>query len=147
MLTPLVQTVVQDHNYPVVGVSDVEAFLAERDHVVLFFSELMKPEPEAADVAVILPELERAFDGQFEVAAVGWDAQRELQRRYRFKKYPSLVFLRRGVYLGVVSGVLDWSDYLTRVADILAAEPSEPPPMVLPGAQRQEAAQATEVTS
>lgn len=147
MLTPLVQTVVQEHGYPVVGVSDVDAFLAARDHVVLFFSELMKPEPEAADVAIILPELERAFEGRFAVAAVGWDAQRELQRRYRFKKYPSLVFLRRGDYLGVISGVLDWNDYLARVAAILEAEPSEPPPMVLPGNPRPAEAQATEVTS
>lgn len=147
MLTPLVQTIVETHNYPVIGASEIDAFLAEREHVVLFFSELMKPVPEAADVAVILPELERAFDGRFEVAVVGWESQRDLQRQYRFTKYPSLVFVRRAEYLGVISGVLDWTDYLARVESILQSEPCEPPPMVLPGVKPPVNAAAQEVTS
>lgn len=133
MYAVLVQKMLREHGYPVVDTESVQAFLADRDVVVLFFTELMKPVPETADVAVILPELERAFDGRFEVAVVAWEAQRDLQLRYRFMKYPSLVFLRRGEYLGVISGVLDWSDYLAEIERLLAAEPCEPPPMALPG--------------
>ena len=133
MYAVLVQNMLREHGYPIVDNDSVQAFLAERDVVVLFFTELMKPVPETADVAVILPELERAFDGRFEVAVVAWEAQRDLQLRYRFMKYPSLVFLRRGEYLGVISGVLDWSDYLAEIERLLVAETSEPPPMVLPG--------------
>ena len=129
----LVQNMLKEHDYPVVNADSVGPFLAERDVVVLFFTELMKPVPETADVAVILPELQRAFEGRFEVAVVAWEAQRDLQLKYRFMKYPSLVFLRRGEYLGVISGVLDWSDYLAEIERLLVAEPCEPPPMVLPG--------------
>lgn len=133
MYAPLVQNMLREHGYPVVDADSTEAFLRERDVVVLFFTELMKPVPETADVAVILPELERAFEGRFDVAVVAWEAQRDLQLRYRFLKYPSLVFLRRGEYLGVISGVLDWSDYLAEIERLLVAEACEPPPMVLPG--------------
>ena len=133
MYAALVQNMLKEHGYPVVDADSVGPFLAEREVAVLFFTELMKPVPETADVAVILPELERAFEGRFEVAVVAWEAQRDLQLKYRFMKYPSLVFLRRGEYLGVLSGVLDWSDYLAEIERLLVAEPCEPPPMTLPG--------------
>jgi hydrogenase-1 operon protein HyaE len=131
--TPIVRTMIEASQYPVIGINDIEDFTATHRFAVLFFTELMKPVPETADVAVILPELERAFSGRFAVAVVAWEAQRELQRRFRFSKYPSLVFLREGEYLGAISGVLDWTDYLAEVAAILEAEPSEPPPFAFPG--------------
>lgn len=133
MYSPLVQNMIKTHNYAVVNSDNVDSFLEAHDTVVLFFTELMKPVPETGDVAVILPELERAFEGRFAVAVVAWEAQRDLQLKYRFMKYPSLVFLRGGEYLGVVSGVLDWTDYLDAVADVLESDVSEPPPFQFPG--------------
>jgi hydrogenase-1 operon protein HyaE len=140
---PIIQNMIDTYAYPVVGLDTLDDFISANPYVVLFFSELMKPVPEAADVAVILPELQEAFAGRFVVAVVAWEAQRDLQRRFRFTKYPSLVFLREGEYLGAISGVLDWADYLADVDRILAAEPSEPPPFVLPG-QDAPSAPATE---
>jgi len=119
--------------YPVVTLDSLDAFCESGETVVLFFTELMKPVPETADVAVILPEVERAFAGRFCVGVVAWEAQRDLQLRFRFTRYPSLVFLRNGEYLGAISGVLDWTDYLREVEAVLSAEVSEPPPFVLPG--------------
>ena len=133
MHSPIVRNMIEARQYPVIGLDEIENFTGTHRFAVLFFTELMKPVPETADVAVILPELERAFDGRFAVAVVAWEAQRDLQRRFRFSKYPSLVFLKDGEYLGAISGVLDWTDYLVRVAAILEAEPSEPPPFAFPG--------------
>lgn len=133
MYSPIVQNMIESRQYPLVNLDTLDEFTAAHRFTVLFFTQLMKPVPETADVAVILPELERAFDDRFAVAVVAWEAQRDLQRRFRFSKYPSLVFLRDGEYLGAISGVLDWTDYLTDVAAILEAEPSEPPPFVFPG--------------
>lgn len=144
MYAPLVQNMLKTHDYAVVNLDTLEEFTDAHEHVVLFFTELMKPVPETADVAVILPELEKAFEGRFTVGVVAWEAQRDLQLRYRFTKYPSLVFLRNGDYLGAISGVLDWSDYLVEIERILVAEVSEPPPFVLPG---QPAAPAMEQSS
>ncbi len=133
MYSPLVQNMLSTHQYAVVTLDTLEEFTASHDVVVLFFTELMKPVPETADVAVILPELEKAFDGRFKVGVVSWEAQRDLQLRYRFPKYPALVFLKGGDYLGAIPGVLDWTDYLAEIERILSAEVSEPPPFVLPG--------------
>ncbi len=134
MTAPIVQNMIDTHGYPVVTTEGFEAFAASNEYVVLFFHQLMKPVPETADVAVILPELDKAFADRFTVGVVAWEAQRDLQLKFRFRKYPSLVFLKDGGYLGVISGVLDWSDYLVEIETILNAEVSEPPPFVLPGA-------------
>ena len=133
MHSPMVQNMLETQDYPVVTHDSLDEFFASSEIVVLFFTQLMKPVPETADVAVILPEIEKAFAGRFRIGVVSWEAQRELQLKYRFTKYPSLVFLRDGDYLGAITGVLDWSDYLREVESILAAEVSEPPPFVLPG--------------
>ncbi|MEE4162208.1 MAG: hypothetical protein V2I25_06830 [Woeseiaceae bacterium] len=145
MYAPLVQTMIETHGYPVVTLDTLDEFTAANPTVVLFFTELMKPVPETSDVAVILPELERAFEGRFAVGVVAWEAQRDLQRKFRFNKYPALVFLRDGEYLGAIPGVLDWADYLADVERILSAEPSEPPPFVFPG-QENAAVPTTEQT-
>lgn len=136
MYSPLVQNMLKTHDYKVVNLDTVEEFTKTHENVVLFFTELMKPVPETADVAVILPELEKAFAGRFTVGVVAWEAQRDLQLRFRFPKYPSLVFLKHGEYLGAIPGVLDWADYLVEIERILDAEVTEPPPFVLPGQAR-----------
>ena len=133
MYSPLVQSMLETHDYPVVSLDSLDAFCEANEIVVLFFTELMKPVPETADVAVILPEIEKAFGGRFAVGVVAWEAQRDLQLRFRFTKYPALVFLTGGEYLGAIQGVLDWADYTAEVERILSADVSEPPPFALPG--------------
>ena len=128
MFAPLVQAMIDRHGYPVLGASEIPDFAADNDVVALFFTDIMKPLPETADVAVILPELVAAFDGRFAVAVVAPGDQRPLQAVYRFRRYPSLVFLRNGEYVGAVTRVLDWNDYLAEIERLLAAEPTEPPP-------------------
>ncbi len=56
-----------------------------------------------------------------------------MQRRYRFNAFPALVFLRGSGYLGAICRVLNWQEYLSEIASILALEPSVPPPFELPG--------------
>ncbi len=134
MYSPLVRNMLETEKYPLLAGEDLARFTDTHEFVVLFFTQAMKPVPETDDVAVILPELVKAFAGRFEVAVVSFESQRELQLKFRFSKYPALVFLKDGEYLGAVTGVLDWSDYLAEIETILAAEPSEPPPFHIPGA-------------
>ena len=67
--------------------------------------------PESHDVAVILPELIKAFSGRLQAAVIAKPIERELQARFRFTSWPSLVFLRNGEYLGVIAGIRDWQEY------------------------------------
>ena len=132
MFSPPVQQMLERHGYPVLGGATLQAFLDEHGEAVLFFTEHAEKFPETNDVAMILPELVKAFDGRFAAAVIALADQRKLQMQYGFREWPTLVFLRRGEYLGAVSRVQDWSVYLAEISRILAAGPSRPPEFLLP---------------
>lgn len=132
MPSPLIREMIEQHGYPLVDTDNVDAFLQAREDVVLFFTENPLHFPESDDVAVILPELMRAFAGRLEAAVVASRTERELWRRYNFSGWPSLVFLRRGQYLGAITRVQDWQVYIEKIEALLAGEPATPPAVEVP---------------
>ena len=132
MFAPLIQALIDRHGWRLVTRETLDDFLSAQDEVVLFFSGDAERLDESSDVAVILPEILKVFGGRLTAGVVERDFERELQRRYRFSAFPALVLLRKGGYLGAVSRMKDWDVYLGEIADILAREPSEPPPFKLP---------------
>ena len=132
MFSALLSTIIQREGLAVVGHDGIDERLSDVDHAVLFFSGDANRLAESDDVAVVLPELVKAFGGVLTPFVVDRDSERDLQRRYRFNSFPSLVVLRRGGYLGTIQGVRDWADYLEEIAAILSREPSTPPPFKFP---------------
>jgi hydrogenase-1 operon protein HyaE len=118
---PLLERLVRDCGVPEVDAGSVDAFLATPGDAVLFFSEDPKQHPESADVAVILPELLKSFPGRLRAAFVARASERELQKRYGFARWPALVFLRDGDYVGAITGIHDWDVFLDKVRELLAA--------------------------
>lgn len=111
----------------VLTADNFDFFVYGHDEVVLFFSNNPALFPESHDVAVILPELLKRFAGRLHAALIDTTIERELQARFRFTSWPSLVFLRRGEYLGTITGIQDWSGFCAEFERILALSPSEPP--------------------
>lgn len=115
------------HGYPLLDADNYDFFVHGHETVVLFFCNDAIQFPESNDVAVILPELVQALDGRLQAAIIGKSIERELQARFHFTGWPTLVFLRNGEYLGAVTGIRGWQEYRQEIAGILAAEPSQPP--------------------
>lgn len=126
MTTPVARLVSQ-YGLPLLNADNFDHFVYGNADVVLFFAGDPVMFPESADLAVILPELLKAFSGLMQGALVDRGIERELQARYRFTGWPTLIFLRRGEYLGTISGLRDWPEYGREITRILAAEPSQPP--------------------
>ena len=124
---PLVQRLVSDHGATWVTPEPLAAFAEQAGDRVLFFSGDPVRFPECLDVAVVLPELQRSFPGRFQVGVVRRDGEDEVARRYGAQRWPSLVFVRDGRYVATVAGMLDWTDYLARVAEALDTPTSRPP--------------------
>lgn len=118
---PLLERLLRDCGVPEVDATSVDAFLAGDGDAVLFFSEDPLQHPESGDVAVVLPELLAAFRGRLRAALVARASERELQKRYGFARWPALVFLRHGDYVGAITGIQDWDDYLQQVESLLSA--------------------------
>ena len=108
------------------GPDTVAAWEAEPGTAVLFFAGDPVRFPEALDLAVVLPELHAAFGG-FRVGVAPRAHEDALARRWAVQRWPSLVFVRDGQWLGTVSGMKDWDDFVREVGAVLAA-PGQPRP-------------------
>jgi len=125
MPSPLIKTMIEQYNYPVLNVDTLDEFIQSQQECVLFFTENPTRFPESDDVAMILPELVKEYGNRFSAAVIEQDSQRKLQARYDFKEWPTLVFLRHGDYLGHISRVQDWNEYIMQINELLTSEPKK----------------------
>ncbi len=123
----LLDNLVTRHGYPLLDLAGADAFLMDDDVQVLLFAGDPVKHPEALDLAVILPEVMRHFSGRCRAALVAPEAEAALQRRFGFRVWPALVFLRGGVYLGVIERVRNWGEYLSEFERLLCAKPATVP--------------------
>ena len=131
---PLIDRLVEELGYPVVDLDNHDAFVAAPGMNVVFFPGDPTTVRDATDVAVVLPELVTAFEGALRPGVVTdtFGDGKQLKMQYGFREYPSLVFVRGGEYVGTISRVQDWGDYLQRISDLFAAAPSRPPGFSIP---------------
>jgi hydrogenase-1 operon protein HyaE len=124
---PLLQRLRTQYGYPFLDDASLAGFLAQPGEAVLFFVEEPERYRETLDVAVILPELAVASGKPFRVGVLLPEAARPLAPRYGLRRWPALVFLRGGEYLGAIEGLLDWAEFRTETARLLDAPASRPP--------------------
>ena len=127
MTHPLIRRLYEEFSYPRVTLENLEAFIGEPGVSVLFFAGDPKRYKETTDVAVVLPELIAAFDGNIRAGVVEKSAELPLQKRFGFRAWPCLVFFRDGGYLGAIARMKNWSEYLEEIAELMQAETCEPP--------------------
>ena len=128
----LIDRLSDELGYPRVSAQNLDSVLQLAENTVLFFSGDPATVPEASDVAVVLPELVRHFDGRLGAGIVERADERALQALYGFEIWPALVFLRGQQYLGAISRIRDWSDYLQRIQEFLDTGPVRTPAPRIP---------------
>jgi hydrogenase-1 operon protein HyaE len=129
---PLVSRLVAQCGAHWVDAGSHDAFVGGSGDRVLFFSGDAVRFPESLDVAVVLPELQAALrrpDGSlpFLIGVVCRDHEDALARRWASQRWPALVFVRDGAYVGNLPGMQDWLDYVSKVRELLAAPTSRAP--------------------
>lgn len=129
---PLLQRLVDEYGATWVNVDTAEAILNAEGNCVLFIAGDPVRFPECLDVAVVLPELQRAFPASFRVAIAERASEDQLANRFGASRRPALVFLRYGRYVTNVSGMLDWEDYLREVGIALSMPVSRVPGVGIP---------------
>lgn len=123
----LLDRLVSKHGCSVVNAQAVDAFIGGGDPAdrVLFFTGDPVRRPEAHDVAAVLPELFALFPNRFQLALVAREDESALKARFGVMLEPSLVFLRHGAFIGVIAKILDWPEFVRRVAALLDAPATE----------------------
>jgi hydrogenase-1 operon protein HyaE len=128
----LVQKLIDTHGATPVELATLDAFVAAPGDHVLFFSGDPVRFPECLDIAVVLPELVATFRGAFNVGVVLRGTEDAVARRFGVQRWPSLVFLRDGLYVATVAGMKNWDDYLEEVSNALATTPTRAPTVGIP---------------
>ena len=126
-LHPLLARLCDGFGFSTFDAAAVDALAAGSGHVLLVFTEDPESYREALDLAVIVPELAREFAGRFAVAVLLPEPARAIAPRYGFRRWPAVVLLRDGAYVGAIDGVRDWSEYRLELAQLLEAPSSRPP--------------------
>lgn len=124
---PLLERMMAALDAPALEASDFDAWAARPGHALVVFSEDPVLYRETLDLAVVVPELAQAFAGRFRVGLLLQAPARALAPRFGFRRWPALVMLKDGKYVGAIDGLRDWRDYLDEVARLLDAEPTRPP--------------------
>jgi hydrogenase-1 operon protein HyaE len=129
---PLIARLIAKHGYAEVDGDTHQSFAARAGHALLVFVEDPVRVRESLDLAVIVPEIARAFAGRFTVGVLLPEAARAVHPRYGFRRWPALVMLKDGQYVGAVDGLRNWDEYLATIAQLLDAPPSRPPTVGIP---------------
>lgn len=124
MANPLINRLIDELNYPSVTLDNHDAFISgtpadSNTTAVLFFTGNPTRFPESLDVAVVLPELVKAFDGKLRPGVVLEEAEADLQAKYSFRIWPALVFVRNGITLGNICKIQDWHEYIEQIDALL----------------------------
>ena len=134
MSHPLIDRLVAELGYDEVSLANHDEFVAGPGMNLLFFPGDPQTVRDATDVAVVLPELVAAFDGRLRPGVVTdvFGDGLALKRQYGFTEYPALVFLRGGEYVGTLTRIRDWAEYLDRISEFLVAAPKRAPGFSIP---------------
>lgn len=129
---PLIERLADGPGATRVDAAGHDAFLARPGtHLLCFCGDPVRF-PEALDVAVVLPELRRASGDAFDIGVVARADEDAIARRWGVQRWPSLVAVRDGLWLGSLAGMQDWDVYLRELAALLSATPKRPPTIGIP---------------
>lgn len=129
---PLIERLCALTAAPILAADEVEAWAAAPGRALLVFTEDPHMFRETLDLAVIVPELAQASGGAFRTGVLLQQAARVVARRYGFRRWPALVMLADGQYVGAIDGLRDWDEYLTEIGRLLAAPPTRVPGIGIP---------------
>ena len=124
---PLIERLVGLCEATVLEPADVDAWAGAAGRALLVFTEDPALYRETLDLAVIVPELAQTMAGRFRTGVLLPAAARVVAPRYGFRRWPALVLLKDGRYVGAVDGLRDWQTYVEEMARLLDAEPTRPP--------------------
>lgn len=110
----------------------LESFvMAGGDGMVLFTQE-PDQQPETWDVAVILPEVLKMTGDRLRAAIISPELARQEKARFGITRWPALVFVRDGGYVGAIEGMRDWQEYAREISAMLDKPVGRAPSVGIP---------------
>jgi hydrogenase-1 operon protein HyaE len=128
---PLIERLCAQTGAPVLEVDTFDDWAKAPGRALVVFTEDPVMYRETLDLAVIVPELAQAFaaggDCRFRVGVLLQVPARVIAKRYGFRRWPALVMLVDGQYVGAIDGLREWREYLDELGALLTAPPGRAP--------------------
>lgn len=119
-------------NITLLDETGLEEFVAAAGDGMVLFTQEPDQQPETWDVAVILPEVLKLTGARLRAGVILPELARKEKARYGITRWPSLVFVRDGGYVGVIDGMRNWDEYTREIAAMLEKPVSRAPTVGIP---------------
>jgi hydrogenase-1 operon protein HyaE len=129
---PLIERLFHQPGCRNVSADGFEAYIHQSGETVLFFSEDPLRYGETLDFAVIIPEIAKACVRPFRIGVLLPQLAHEMAGRFAVQRWPALVFLRAGEFLGVIEGLRDWEEFVALANQLLTGPARPAPTKVIP---------------
>jgi len=126
-LHPLIEQLFSKHGFARVGAEEFDQFTDAPGCALLVFTEDPLRYKETLDLAVIAPQIAGAFPGRFRTGVLLPSDARKLAPRFGFARWPALVLVKDGGYVGAIDGLRNWDEYVQEMQRLLEAEPKRAP--------------------
>jgi hydrogenase-1 operon protein HyaE len=124
---PLIERLCTETGGQMLDQASFDAWASAPGRALVVFTEDPVLYRETLDIAVIVPELALAFPGQFRTGVLLQGPARAIAARYGFKRWPAVVMLLDGQYVGAIDGLRDWQEYIDTMRQLLTAPATRPP--------------------
>lgn len=128
----LINRLIAQHQYAVVTEDNFQQTINALPFALVLLTGNPKDYPEANDVMVILPELEKAFAGRFSIVVVDERYERAFGQKIGVTQWPTCVFFKQGQYLDQIARMQDWSECMKAIPLILNKTPGYAPSIGIP---------------
>lgn len=124
---PLFQRVITEHRFELITEENAESFIKQNGLTMLLFIDDPERMKETADALVITPELAYRHPKIKQKGVVIQPFARKLAITYGFRRWPAVVFLKDGGYLGAVDGLRAWGELISETERVLKSTVHYPP--------------------
>lgn len=124
---PLFQRLIAEYRFEQITEENSDTFIKQNGLTMLLFIDDPKRMKETADALVIAPELVSYFPEIKQKGVVTHPLARKLALTYGFRRWPAVIFLKDGGYLGAVDGLRAWRELIDETDRILKSKVHYPP--------------------
>lgn len=114
------------------GSAGLELFITAVGDGMVLFTQEPDQQPETWDVAVILPEVLKLTGDRLRAAIISPELARKEKVRFGITRWPALVFVRDGGYVGAIEGMRNWDEYTREIAEMLNKPVGRAPSVGIP---------------
>lgn len=124
---PLFQRLISEHRFELVTEENSDTFIKRGGLTLILFIDDPERMKETTDALVITPELASLFPKIKQKGVVIQPFARKLALTYGFRRWPAVIFLKDGGYLGAVDGLRAWGELIAETDRILKNKVHYPP--------------------